>query len=38
MADEHALTVTVEASGEVTPAAEKPEAVEPSEEELNPDG
>lgn len=39
MADEHVITLTVEASGEVTPAHQQPDAVEPTtEEELNPDG
>jgi hypothetical protein len=32
VADEHVLTVTVEASGEVTPAPQKPDAVEPTTE------
>lgn len=39
MADTHVFALTIEASGEVTPAAEKPEAIEPTaEEELNTDG
>jgi hypothetical protein len=32
VADEHVLTVTVEASGEVTPAPQQPDAVEPTTE------
>ena len=32
MADEHVITLTVEASGEVTPALKQPDAVEPTTE------
>ena len=32
MADEHVITVTVEASGEVPPAPQQPDAVEPTTE------
>lgn len=38
MADEHVFRLTFEASGEVTPAPQQPDAVEPTEEEELTDG
>jgi hypothetical protein len=36
VADEHVIALTVEASGEVTPAPQQPDAVEPTTEDEEP--